>query len=168
MKAVLVIVALVSTLVLGQKDGRVWCAIEPLVTTRAEVEALLGPPTSGTGYILSYDTNDEHITMWFGGAKTDKADPCKWRVEKNTVFVYVVAPKHKLLVSEAKIDRNKFKKEKDPEGDDAFYYHDEVNGTTISTRIRDGEEVVESIHRDPKLIERRKYCPTSNSKKLGD
>lgn len=159
MNAVLIIVALVLTLLLGQKEGRVWCSIQPLVTTRAEVDALLGPPTSGTGYILSYDTKDDHITMWFGGAKPNKSDPCKWKVGENTVFGYVVAPKHKLLVSEVNIDLNKFKKEKDPESDRAFYYYDDVNGTTISTRIRDGEEVLESIHRDPKLIERQKHCP---------
>jgi len=97
--------------------------------------------------------------MWFGGAKANKDDPCKWKVGENTVFVYVVAPKRKLLVSEANIDLNKFRKEKDPESDCAFYYYDEVDGTTISTRIRDGEEVLESIHRDPKLIERQKHCP---------
>src|SRR6266702_7896338 len=100
MNNVLIIVALLSTLALGQKERKVWCSIEPLVTTRAEVDALLGPPTSGAGYFLSYDTKDEHITMWFGGGKPNKADPCKWKVEKNTVFVYIVAPKHKLLISE--------------------------------------------------------------------
>src|SRR5258707_294323 len=106
MNALLVVVALVLTLLLGQKEGRVWSSIEPLVSTRAEVDALLGPPTSGSGYILSYDTKDEHITMWFGGAKANKDDPCKWKVGENTVFVYVVAPKRKLLVSEANIDLN--------------------------------------------------------------
>jgi len=80
---------------------------------RTEVDALLGPPTSGTGYFLTYDTKDEHISVWFGGGNPNKADPCKWEVQKNTVFVYIVAPKHKLLLSETDIDLTQFKKEKD-------------------------------------------------------
>jgi len=163
MNIALIIAVLVSTLALGQEERKVWCLIQPLVTTRAEVNALLGPATSGTDNFLSYDTKDEHISVWFGGGKPNKADPCKWEVQKNTVFVYIVVPKHKLLLSEADIDLTKFKKEKDFHGVDSFYYHDQVNGTTISTRIRDGEEVIESIHRDPKLVDRQKYCPPSKS-----
>ena len=157
-----------TTVVLGQKERRVWWSITPLATTRAEVDALLGAPTSGSGYILGYDTQDAHFTIWFGGAKSNPEDTCKWHVKENIVFNYLFAPKQKLLLSSTDIDLSGFKKEKDRESDRVFYYFDENNGTTISTRIVDGQEVVESIHRDPKLVERRKYCPAPNLKKPCD
>ena len=161
MNVVLIIAVLVSVLLFVQKEWKVWCLIQPLVTTRDEVDALLGRPTSGTDTdnFFSYDTKDEHISVWFGGAKPNPADPCKWKVEKNTAFVYIVAPKNKLLLSEADIDLTKFKKENDFHGVNSFYYYDEVNGTTLSTRIRDGGEVIESVDRNPKLVDRQKFCP---------
>ena len=92
MNILLIIAVLVSVLPFGQKERKVWCLIQPLVTTRDEVDALLGRPTSGTDNFFSYDTKDEHISVWFGGDKPNPADPCKWKVEKNTVFVYIGAP----------------------------------------------------------------------------
>ena len=159
MNLALIIVVLVSMLHLSQKERKVWCVIQPLVTTRNEVDALLGRPTSGADNFFSYDTKDEHISVWFGNGKPNQADPCKWKVEKNIVFVYIVAPKNKLLLSEADIDLTQFKKENDFHGVNSFYYHNEDSGITISTRIRAGEEVIESIHRDPKLVDRQKFCP---------
>lgn len=159
MNIALIIALLVPMLAFGQKEQKVWCLIQPLVTTRGEVDALLGQPTSGTDNFWIYDTKDDHISVWFGGGNPNPADPCKWKVEKNVVFIYIVAPKNKLLLSKADFDLTKFKKENDFHGVNSFYYYDKVNGITISTRLRDEEEIVESIHRDPKLVDREKFCP---------
>ncbi len=55
----LLIVTLLFGFLYFQKESYKWQRIVPLVTKRSEVEVLLGTPVRGTGYILTYETQDE-------------------------------------------------------------------------------------------------------------
>ena len=159
---IILLLGLASGLMFIQcKEKNNWQGITPLLTKRAEVEALLGSPTFGTGYILSYDTQSERITIWYGGAKPAKENPCRWNVSPDTVLHFILAPKKKLLLSEVKLDLKKFEKREDLEVKGAFYYFNEEDGITITTRVREGEEVVESINYNPKLEDRKKSCAST-------
>jgi hypothetical protein len=151
-------ITLMSAVVFVQKS-RNWRDIVPLVTKRAEVEALLGHPTRGSGFILSYDTQDERITIWYGGAKPAKDDLCKWNVNADTVFSFIVAPKKKQLLSQLGLNLTEFEKQKDREIEGVFYYFNKKDGITVLTRTVECEETVEGVHYSPRLIDRQKYCP---------
>jgi len=147
----------VST-VLAQSDICQWRGIMPLSTNRAKVESILGAPTFGTGHILGYDTHDERITVWYGGAKPAKISPCLWTVPDDIVINFIVASKHKLTVPELKLDMTRFKKIKDREIEGVLYYFDELDGIAVEASIVEGDEVVGSVSYEPSLKDRKKYC----------
>ncbi|HEU4507509.1 MAG TPA: hypothetical protein VFR78_04670 [Pyrinomonadaceae bacterium] len=151
-------IALTLAVCFPQQELIEWCKIVPFKTTRAEIEKAWGPPTSGTGYVLTYDTPDARITIWYGGVKPRDNSPCKWVLPEDAVLSFVFVPRKKPPLTEAKIDLKKFKKEKALEMVDDFYYYNSTEGLTLTTRIIDGEEVLLSIERNPDQTLRQKYC----------
>lgn len=141
-----------------QKEHNEWCKIIPFKTTRAEIQKVWGAPTAATGYVLTYDTQDARITVWYGGVKPRDNSPCKWVLAEDTVLSFVFVPRKKPPLTEVKLDMTKFKKEKALEMVDDFYYHNPTEGLTLTTRIIKGEEVLLSIERNPDQTLRQKYC----------
>jgi len=155
----LIVVALTTLVLLVFQTKHIeWQTLVPLVTTKTEVEAKLGAPTSGKEYILGYDTTDARITVWYGGAKTSASDVCRWGIPNETVFEFVLAPKKVVRLADMNIDVSKFHKEKAPEMVRDYYYYNPKEGITITTRIVEREEVLLSIERGPNSAERTRYC----------
>lgn len=148
-----------SLLLVGfQKKQIEWRSLVPLVTTRNEVEAELGAPSSGKEYILIYDTTEERITVWYGGAKKSATDKCRWDIPNETVFNFLLAPKRKVRLADVKIDLTKYQKQKALEMVQDYYYYNENEGVTITTRIVEGEEILLSIERGPDAAQKKTYC----------
>ncbi len=154
----LLIVSLLFGFLCFQKESYKWQRIVPLVTKRSEVEALLGPPVRGTGYILTYETQDEGIMIWYGGVKPRQDETCRWNIPSDTVFSFVVGPKKQMLVSDVKFDLKNFSKFKDPEIGDQIHYFDDRDGIRFSTTMTNGEEVIGNISCAPKDVDTKKYC----------
>lgn len=155
----LIAIVFTGLLVVGfQKNQIEWRTIVPLVTTRNEVEAKLGAPVSGKEYISIYDTTEERISVWYGGAKTAATDDCRWDTPNETVFKFVLAPKKKVRLADMNIDLEKFDKQKALEMVHDYYYYNENEGLTITTRVADGDEILLSIERGPDAVQRKKYC----------
>ena len=156
---VFIAIAFTSLLLVGfQKKQIEWRSLVPLVTTRNEVEAELGAPSSGKEYILIYDTTEERITVWYGGAKKSATDKCRWDIPNETVFNFLLAPKKKVRLADVKIDLTKYQKQKALEMVQDYYYYNENEGVTITTRIVEGEEILLSIERGPDAIQKKTYC----------
>lgn len=154
----LLLICLLSV-VSGTQEGRIdWCKIIPFQTTRAEIEMALGPPIRRDGYVLSYDSRNERLTVWYGGAKPRKSDPCKWNLSEDTVFSFVYVPKENIPLTKLNIDLTKFKKEKAVEMVNDFYYYNPTEGLTLTTRLINGEEILLSVERNPNEKLREKYC----------
>ena len=150
---------LIALTLFSQEKERIdWPKIVPLQTTRADVEKMLGKPVKGTGYVWSYDSNDDRITIWYGGVKPAANSPCKWELSKDTVLSFVYAPKRKLPLDELKVDLTKFQRQKAYEMENDFYYYNALEGLTLTTRVVDGKEMFLSIERDPDQAQRQKYC----------
>jgi hypothetical protein len=155
----LIIVVLTGFVLIAFQEKQIdWKALVPLVATRTQVEASLGAPTSGTGYVFAYDTRDEKVSVWYGGVKLLDKDACRWNVPDEILFKFVVAPKKVVPLSETNIDLTTFRREKAPEMVNDYYYYNEVDGVTITTRMVDGHEVLLGIERGPDLAQRKKYC----------
>lgn len=152
-------IAFTSLLLAGlQKKQIEWRTLVPLVTTRNEVEAELGAPSSGKEYILVYDTTEERVTVWYGGGKTAEIDDCQWNTPNETVFKFVLAPKKKARLADVNIDLAKYQKQKALEMVQDYYYYSEKEGITITTRMVEGEEILLSIERGPNAAQRKTYC----------
>lgn len=156
---VFIAIAFTSLLLVGfQKKQIEWRSLVPLVTTRNEVEAELGAPSSGKEYILIYDTTEERITVWYGGAKKSATDKCRWDIPNETVFNFLFAPKKKVRLADVKIDLTKYQKQKALEMVQDYYYYNENEGVTITTRIVEGQEILLSIERGPDAVQKKTYC----------
>ena len=141
-----------------QKERIDWAKIVPFETTRDQIEAKFGKPTFGSDYVLSYDTKDDRITVWYGGVKRRENSPCNWVLPKDTVLSFVYAPKKKFPLSELPVDLTRFQKHKAFEMENDYYYHNPTDGLTLTTRMVDGEEMFLSLERDPDQAQRQKNC----------
>lgn len=154
-----VLIAITLTLIVGFQSKQLeWRSLVPLVTTRNEVEAVLGAPSSGKEYILVYDTTEERVTVWYGGAKTAATDDCRWDTPNETVFNFLLAPKKKVKLADMNIDLTKYQKQKALEMVQDYYYYNQSEGVTITTRLVEGEEILLSIERGPDAAQRKIYC----------
>ena len=154
-----VALTLTSLLLVGFQEKQMeWQALVPLVTTRNEVEARLGAPISGKEYIFVYDTMDYRVTVWYAGAKKAADDGCSWDTPNDTVFRFVLAPKKKVTLADMNIDLAKFQKQKALEMVRDYYYYNQNEGITITTRMTEGEEILLSIERGPDAAQRKTFC----------
>ena len=158
MKPFLIIVSLLFVSLSWQRRPTEWCKIIPFQTTRAEVESMLGASISGTNYVLSYDTDNDRITVWYGGAKARADSECKWVMPEDMVLSFVYAPKEKFPLTKLNVDLTKFRREKAREMVNDFYYYNPAEGLTLTTRLVDGEEMLLSLERNPNEALRAKYC----------
>lgn len=154
-----------------------WRGVIPLVSTRSDVESLLGSPMpKEKGFVLTYDTNDYRVVIWYNGAKPAKDNPCKWNVSSETVVYFVVVPKKIGMLSELGLDLTKFVRNEDMHTKWIVYYHNEKEGITIETRkqqdesgkFKDGEEIVTNISYGPTPLDKEQKCiPNIVSKQKG-
>jgi len=155
----LMAVAFTGLLLVGfQKKQIDWRAFVPFLTTRNDVEADLGAPFSGKDYIWIYDTAGERVTIWYGGAKPAAIDDCRWNIPNETVFKFVLAPKKRVRLADMNIDLSKFTRQKALEMVQDYYYYNENEGITITSRMTHGEEILLSIERGPSAAQKKTHC----------
>ena len=99
--------------VFGQSNS--WKGLTPLLSTRADVEKLLGKPKEDKYSCCRYEMPNENVSISYA---TDTCDE-GWNVPKDTVLSLSVSPNSDVGKSfeELKLDKNKFSMT----GDDAFF-----------------------------------------------
>ena len=137
-------------------------ALVPLVTTRTQLEANLGTPISGNGNIFVYETPNEKLHVWYGGGKSLGTDVCCWKLPNEMLFKFEWVPKRVVSLAEMNIDLTAFQKQKAPEMVNDYYYYNDNEGMTITTRIVEGKEVLLSIERGPNSAQRQRSCRKKN------
>ena len=83
---------------INSASAKSWRGIEPLHSTRADVERLLGRPTDDKSpYIWTYDSPEERALVYFSpGVPCEEGLPDGWRAPKDTVVgidVYLNIPR---------------------------------------------------------------------------
>jgi len=99
--------ALLSAALAPQPPGKGWRGIEPLRSTRADVERLLGPPETEAGSV--YATAGERVSVSYSGRPCDYG----WQVAPDTVISFFVYPKQPLKLADLKLDEKKHERRKD-------------------------------------------------------
>lgn len=111
-----------------------WGFITPCVSTKAEVEKLLGiPTTNDETYFLTYSLKKEKIRVLYSSERTD-SKICNDKTRVDTVILFSVIPLKDTKLSELKIDLNKFKKQERYRGKE-FFYRSLEEGIFIETEI---------------------------------
>ena len=137
-------------LLLQQEKG--WRGIVPLHSTRAEVEALIGPPlANGRTYALK----EERVNVVYseGGCDRNKAE---WNVPQNTVLGITIYPQTKVFISDLRLDLSKFEKLIDEQNPNFVSYRNQDLGMGIRAKSNGEIVVVEYFPLDK---DRHLRCP---------
>lgn len=145
---------------LSQSKG--WHGIVPLHSTKSDVERLLGQPNEQGGF--TYDTENERVTIFYSQG-TCLGGVSRWNVPKDTVVSIVVAPKTSLLLSDLKVDLNRYQKELDAHMEGAAHYINKKDGIFIATRTLATDEIVLFIYYQPTPADKSLQCPSSPAPK---
>jgi len=134
-----------------------WRAIEPLHTTRRQVEKRLGSPTI-VGSVETYYFKHERVEVFYAEPCGGPYNPSKWNVPNGTVLTVEVIPKKKPFLRDLLLDLLKFRKEQGSfdNPDNAHLIDDEV-GVTYSYSL--GTDLVEWYSFGPKRSDKSKRCP---------
>jgi hypothetical protein len=144
----IILLVLVSASSVVAKD---WRGILPLHSTRADVEALLGPPPpppEGRAYTLNkarsiYFLDEGEVYIIFADNETLPAGNCH-SVADGTVLSIRVTPKDKLLLSSLNLDEKAFRKfdPSDPPGQGYEGFIDDKDGLVMRVFKGAVEEIV--------------------------
>ena len=111
--SILMLIFASTIFVYGQSNT--WKGLTPLVSTRADVEKLLGKPKEDKYSCCRYETPNEYVSVSYAADKCDEG----WNVAKDTVISLSVSPNADVGKSfeELKLDKSEYSMT----GDDAFY-----------------------------------------------
>lgn len=105
-----------------------WRGIVPLHSTRSDVERLIGPPMRPGG--ITYDLRTERVNVGYSHGGCEKGE--EWNVASGTVTMITVYPQTKVMLSDLKIDLNRFQKFLDPHIGDSIFAN-EAEGMSLRT-----------------------------------
>lgn len=109
----------------AQEKG--WRGIVPLRSTREDVERLLGP-SSDRGYGVTYILKDQSVFFEYSSChRCDDKENC-FNVPEYTVIRIAVSLVVKPRISNLGVDKKKFKKERNPNLPDYWYYTNAEEG----------------------------------------
>lgn len=142
-----------------QAQAKDWRGIVPLHSTRADVESLLGPPSTDRSEFIFYEFDKERISFHLSRG------PCNiefspWNVPRDTVISIRVTPKQ-LCWNDLKLDMKKYEKKQDDELSYIFHYVDEKEG--IRYEVDESGGVVVFIEYFPSALDAKLKCPKSAS-----
>ncbi len=88
-----------------------WRGIVPLVSTRADVERLLGRPMEQSlPYISFFDLKDESVRVVYSEGRCKPGIAGEWDVPPDTVLRIDVTLKKELFLKDIQMDMSKYKK----------------------------------------------------------
>ena len=139
----------------GQERG--WHGIIPLVSTRADVENILGSPVKENDSV--YGTKKEVISIVYSGGPCKEGRAGAWNVPADTVIRIGIAPKKSLRISDLHIDISKYEKIDHPHISGMLSYVNEEDGITVNTRY----ENVEMIFYGPTVKDIQLNCSSKST-----
>lgn len=136
-----------------------WNGIVPLVSTKAEVEKLLGNGSPLDDKISEYHFEKSKVTVYYSQGPCTSVGDHAWNVPKNTVVYIVVSPIKKIFLHNLGVTLSEFSRSSggaDLPGT-AFY---------LSTRIGMSMNVEERISPDKHTVTLIHYFPSKDQLEL--
>jgi hypothetical protein len=128
----------------GQTNS--WNSLVPLVSTRADVEKIIGKPEpdSKSKYFVDYKTKNESVFVLYSTGNCDLTGT-GWNIEDGKVIRISVEPFVKLKLDEYKFDKSKYKEYEEDHLDMISYANDE-DGVAFTVNKPTGEIVEFRYH----------------------
>jgi len=127
-----------------------WRGIEPLHSTRADVERLLGPPNVGqSAYNSIYDFPEGRVSISFADGKCEEGLPGGWRLLKDTVVNITIALKDLKKIEELLTPGKEYEQVKALHTQHIYYFNADEG---VSFQVWEGE------------VQNISYGPTSKDK----
>lgn len=168
MRAVLLCTCVsLPTVALAQTKG--WRGIVPLRSTRADVERLLGPPSSESPVDRCqclYQLEDVNLSILYangfpcGEPEQRDGRVGGWKVPRDTVIGLTIYFKTERKLSDLNIDESKYEKEIDKHLPGWVFYTNREEGI----RIEGSERTATSISYFPSAKDNHLRCPDSTTK----
>lgn len=122
----------VVLLSINSAAAKSWRGIEPLHSTRADVERLLGRPTEDKSYTWHFEFPEERAMInFYSGAPCEEGMPGGWKLPKDTVLEIVVYPAVRKTISELLPAWKEYERVPQPHIQDAYYIYTD-DGITFS------------------------------------
>ncbi|HET6977826.1 MAG TPA: hypothetical protein VFI24_15960 [Pyrinomonadaceae bacterium] len=109
-----------------------WKNLNPLQTTREEVEHVLGLPTSSAGSRQSYENDTERVDVVYSNKKCE-AVAGRWNVAPNVVIVMEIYPKKHLFLNDLIFNKKKYIRQPWSHPSDWVTYRNKSDGIEIET-----------------------------------
>ena len=133
-----------------------WRGITPLVSTRSEVERVLGNPVRFSNYWGTYYTQTESISILYSnGLQCGAGANSDWNVPEGRVITIMVSPKEIVPITSLKFDESKYQKSTDPHMQSAIHYSNIEEGESFS--VVNGE--ITGFHYTADLTSNHLRCP---------
>lgn len=141
-------------------QAKEWRGIVPLHSTRADVERLLGPPSTDRSDTTFYELERERVSFTYAKGPCG-AESSGWNVPRDTVISIWITPKPNLLkLADLKLDESKYKKERDDHVQYIVNYINEVEGVSYQVDTSD-DGMVTLIKYFPAAKDGHLRCPAS-------
>ena len=128
----IILAVFVVLMSINSASAKSWRGIEPLHSTRADVERLLGRPTEDESYTWKYEFPEERAMMnFYSGAPCEGGLPGGWKLPKDTVLNIVVYPAVQKTISELLPAWKEYEQVPEPHIPTNFYI-DTGEGVTFS------------------------------------
>jgi len=136
-------------------SARTWRGIEPLHSTRADVERLLGPPNvDKASHWPGYDFPEERAYITYSSGGCEEGLPGRWNVPKDTVIEIYLIPRRSPQVSEMLISGKEYRRIETVHTPGNYYYVDAEEGVTFSA----SNDVVHTISYGPSSKDKQLSC----------
>jgi hypothetical protein len=156
MSAKLIIVGVCVVLMsVSSASAKSWRGIEPLHSTRADVERLLGLPNyDKSAHMPGYDFPEERAYITYSSKGCEEGLPGGWNIPKDTVIEIYLIPSSWPKLSEILIPGKEYRRIQTVHTPENYYYVDEEEGVTISA----SHDVVSTIRYGPAAKDKNLSC----------
>ena len=154
MNTILPMFVLSSLMIMGWQSTKDpdWHQIQPLRSTRVDVERLLGK--SSEGYSANYELEEGHLFIEYSSGPCTPERKGGWNVRKDVVVQMSFSPRLKKRVSALKLDRKRFRKVIDEHVGGVIYYINDDLGLTFE--VQGGK--VDAIYYEPGKKDEHLHC----------
>ena len=146
-------------------QAKAWRGIEPLHSTRSDVERIIGSKVVRCGVSSCiYDLGDETVFVLYAKESNcnNNDTTTSWRVPAATVLEIGIHFKKDRALSELQFELSKFEQVEDKELPGWIYYLNVAEGV----RIEGGFETASGITYFPAAKDKYLHCPTINKAKI--
>lgn len=135
------------------------CGLKPLVSTRADVEPILGKGRRHpNGFTYIYENERQRVDVLYSAGPCKLSGVERWSVPEDTVIRLEISPKQNILLETLDLDPKKYTRFKLSHPDNWVQYWNREDGLIVQTIIYGKVEELYLITREPPAKDKSLKC----------